>query len=86
MVVGVQQVKAAVRAGGVRLAIVADDASPNSRDKVLPLLTARRVRVMGGVTAAALGDAVGREGTAAIAVVDEALARGIGEAMASTTA
>jgi ribosomal protein L7Ae-like RNA K-turn-binding protein len=86
VVVGVQQVRAAVAKGGVALAIVADDAAENSRAKVVPLLAARRVKVAGGVTAAELGAAVGRETTAAIAVVDAALASGISEALASPTA
>lgn len=86
VVVGVQQVRAAVAKGSVALAIVADDAAEHSRAKVLPLLAARRVRVENGVTAADLGAAVGRETTAAIAVVDAALASGISEALASPTA
>ncbi len=86
VVVGVEQVRAAVAKGSVALAIVADDAAENSRAKVMPLLAARRVKVAGGVSAADLGAAVGRETTAAIAVVDAALANGISEALASPTA
>lgn len=65
------------------LAIVADDASVHSRAKVLPLLDARRILVIGGVTSGWLGEAVGRQATAAVAVVDAGLARGIREAVAS---
>lgn len=86
VVVGVQQVRAAAAKGQVALAIVADDASAHSRAKVLPLLGARRVQVMGGVTAGWLGEVVGREATAAVAVVDAGLARGIREAVASPAA
>lgn len=86
VVVGVQQVRAAAMAGRVVLAIVADDASVHSKAKVVPLLGARDVPVSGGVTAAWLGDVVGREATAVVAVVDEGLARGIREVVASTTA
>ncbi|MDA1081411.1 MAG: ribosomal L7Ae/L30e/S12e/Gadd45 family protein, partial [Gemmatimonadetes bacterium] len=77
VVVGVEQVRAAVAKRVAALALVADDASVHSRGKVLPLLKARRVEVIVGVTAAELGSAVGRETTAAVAGVDAALARGI---------
>ena len=40
-VVGVQQVRDAARRGKLKLALVAGDASKNSMDKVVPLLTAR---------------------------------------------
>ncbi len=82
VVVGVEQVKAAVGKRSVRLTLVADDAAENSRTKVLPLLAARHVLVIGGVTAGDLGAAVGRETTTVVAVVDEALARGIRGALA----
>ena len=82
VVVGVEQVRAAVAKRRVVLAVVADDAAENSRTKVLPLLNARRVQVVGGVTASDLGAAVGRETTTVVAVVDEALARGIRGALA----
>ena len=84
VVVGVEQVRAAVARRVVALAVVADDATENSRTKVLPLLRARRVQVVGGVTASDLGAAVGRETTTVVAVVDEALARGIRGALAPT--
>ena len=82
MAVGVELVRGAVQKGTVSLAVVADDASANSRAKVLPLLAARHIEVVGGVTARELGAAVGRETTAVVAVVDEALARGIRGAVA----
>ena len=84
VVVGVEQVRAAVARRVVALAVVADDAAENSRTKVLPLLRARRVQVVGGVTASDLGAAVARETTTVVAVVDEALARGIRGALAPT--
>ena len=77
VVVGVDRVKEAVKKNKVMLAIVAPDASHNSRDKVLPLLQARRVRVIEGSTAAALGGAVGKETTAVVGITDAALAAGI---------
>ena len=76
-VVGVQQVREAANKGKLRVALVAMDASKNSLDKVLPLLAARRVRVIDTLGAAELGAAVGRETTAAVGVLDANLARGI---------
>jgi len=76
-VVGVEQVRAAALKNGLALAVVAPDASRHSREKVLPLLTARRVRIVEGPTAAELGAVVGREATAAIGIVDRKLADGI---------
>ena len=76
-VVGVQQVRDAARRGTLRLAVIAPDASEHSLDKVVPLLKAKRVRLLSGPTAAALGAAVGRETTAAVGIVDRDLANGI---------
>ncbi|HEX6316717.1 MAG TPA: ribosomal L7Ae/L30e/S12e/Gadd45 family protein [Gemmatimonadaceae bacterium] len=76
-VVGVEQVRLAARKGKVALAIVAPDASPNSLKKLLPLLAAKRVQTVQGPDAVALGGAAGRESTAAIAITDPALARGL---------
>src|SRR5215208_525795 len=76
-VVGIQQVRDAALRGKLALAVVAPDASENSRDKVLPLLRARRIRIIEGPNATELGNAVGRESTAAVGVVDHNLARGI---------
>jgi ribosomal protein L7Ae-like RNA K-turn-binding protein len=76
-VVGVEQVRVAARRGRLALAVVAPDASRHSRDKVMPLLAARGVRVIEGPSAAALGAAAGREATAAIGITDSALARGV---------
>ena len=77
VVVGVDRVREAVRRSKVILAIVAPDASHNSRDKVLPLLSARRVRTWEGSTAAALGAAVGKGSTAVVGITDAALAAGV---------
>ena len=77
VVVGVEQVRVAVRRGRVVLALVAPDASRHSRDKVLPLLAARRVRVIEGPSAASLGSAVGRDTVAAVGIIDPSLAAGV---------
>lgn len=67
----------AVLKGKVRLAVVAPDAAQNSLDKVLPLLAARHVRVIEAPSTRELGAAVGRASTAAVAVLDAQLAKGM---------
>ncbi len=76
-VVGVQQVRDAAMKGKLRFAVVAPDVSGHSRDKIVPLLTARRIRFVEGPSASVLGRAVGRETTAVVGVLDGQLARGI---------
>jgi ribosomal protein L7Ae-like RNA K-turn-binding protein len=76
-IVGVERVREGVRKGNVTLAVVASDASQNSLSKVLPLLEARRVHIVNAPSAAELGEAVGREQTAVVGIVDKELARGI---------
>ncbi len=77
VVIGVERVRDAARRGRLKVAFVAPDASANSRDKVLPLLEARRVQVIEGLSAEVLGRVVGKESTAAIGIIDAALARGL---------
>jgi ribosomal protein L7Ae-like RNA K-turn-binding protein len=76
-VVGVEQVRDAARRGKVALALLALDASKHSLAKVVPLLTAKHVRVIGVAKAKDLGHAAGREQTAVVGIVDRQLARGI---------
>ncbi len=82
VVVGVEQVRAAASKGSLQLALVAVDVSRHSLDKVLPVLRATRVEVLEWQSAVELGGAVGRETTAAVGIVDQALARGIRGAVA----
>jgi ribosomal protein L7Ae-like RNA K-turn-binding protein len=76
-VIGVERVREAASKGTLKLAIVARDASKNSLDKVVPLLNAKRVTILDGISAASLGAAVGRDATAVIGIVDAQLAKGI---------
>ncbi len=76
-VVGVDQVRAAAQGGSLQAALVAGDASRHSRDKVVPLLRARRITMVDGFTAAELGSVAGRDATAVIGIVDAQLANGI---------
>jgi ribosomal protein L7Ae-like RNA K-turn-binding protein len=79
--VGVNQVRDAVKQDKVFLAVIAVDVSANSLDKIVPLLTARRVRFIEVPSALELGAAVGREQTAVVGVVDRQLAAGISDAV-----
>ncbi len=82
-VVGVEMVRAAAQSGALKLALVAEDASRHSRDKVLPMLTAKGITIIDGFPAAELGAVAGRESTAAIGIVDAPLAKGIRGALGS---
>jgi ribosomal protein L7Ae-like RNA K-turn-binding protein len=61
----------------VALAIVAKDASRNSREKLEPLLKARGVTLIVGPDSLRLGESVGRGAVAALGVLDANLAAGI---------
>lgn len=76
-VVGVERVREAATKGTLKLAIVANDASKNSLDKVVPLLTAKKILMIDGISAASLGAAVGKDSTAVVGIVDVQLAKGI---------
>ena len=82
-VVGVERVREAAKKGRLALAVIATDASQHSMSKVVPLLVARRVRVVHAPKASDLGRAVGREQTAAVGIVDRQLAQGIRELLDS---
>ncbi|HEX6050739.1 MAG TPA: ribosomal L7Ae/L30e/S12e/Gadd45 family protein [Gemmatimonadaceae bacterium] len=77
VVVGVERVREAAQRGKLKLAVIAPDASRHSLAKVVPMLRAKRIRLIEGPAAAELGAAVGREATATVGVVDVDLARGI---------
>lgn len=76
-VVGVERVREAAKKGLLAVAVVAPDASRHSLDKVVPLLEARRIRIIEGPSAEVLGNAVGREATAVVGVTDRSLASGV---------
>ena len=81
-VVGVQQARDAAKRGRLKLALVANDASQNSLDKVASLLSAKGVTTLTDFTAAELGAVAGRESVAVIGVSDAGLSRGILAAVA----
>ena len=77
LVVGVEQVRVEAKKGTLKLALIAHDASHNSRDKVLPLVRAKGIDIVEAMSADELGAAVGREQTAAVGITDAGLARGV---------
>ncbi|MDB4905780.1 MAG: ribosomal protein L7Ae/L30e/S12e/Gadd45 family protein [Gemmatimonadetes bacterium] len=77
VVTGVEMTKDAAKKGKLVFALVAPDASKNSRDKIVPMLTAKRIRFSEALDMATLGVAVGRDQTAAVGIVDRNLAKGI---------
>ncbi len=83
LVAGVEMVRDALRNGTVELLIVAEDTAENSREKLLPLATAKHVAVLEGPNAVTLGRAIGKEQVAAVGVTDRRLAKGIRELMES---
>jgi ribosomal protein L7Ae-like RNA K-turn-binding protein len=71
---GTERVREAARAGVLEFAILAADASANSRDKLLPLLDARQIAYTVGYDRDALGRAVGRAPVSAIGITEKKLA------------
>jgi len=75
--VGVELTRKAAQSDKLKLAVVANDVSHNSKDKIVPLLEARGVTIIATASANELGNAVGRDATAVVGVLDIKLARGI---------
>jgi len=71
---GTERVREAARSGGLRFAVVAADASENSRDKLLPLLAARGIPHVIRYDRAELGAAIGRAPLSAVGVLEAPLA------------
>ena len=74
VVPGTDRVREAARAGTLRLAVMALDASDNSRGKLLPLLIARGISHVIRYERNELGAAIGRGPLSAVGVVDAAFA------------
>jgi len=79
-------VREAAKRGKLRLALVAGDASRNSLDKIVPLLTARGVTTIEWFTTDELGKVCGRDSVAVVGILDAGLARGIRAAAGETEA
>jgi ribosomal protein L7Ae-like RNA K-turn-binding protein len=72
---GTERVRDAARSGLLRFAVVAEDTSDNSIDKLLPLLRKRRVPHVVAFTRHQLGAAVGRAPLSAVGIVEHRLAQ-----------
>lgn len=71
---GTERVRAAAREGSLALALMARDASDNSRGKLLPLLQARQIPFLIAFERKELGGAIGRAPLGAVGITDSALA------------
>lgn len=79
LVTGTEAVRQGVREERVHRVILAEDAAPGQRQKLLPLLQARAVPFHTLFSRVELGSAVGRSPVSAIGVTDRNLARRVGE-------
>lgn len=77
IVVGVEAVRKEVQAGRCWCVVVAEDASPRALEKVVRLAAAKRVPLVPGPGAAAIGAQLGRPPVMAVGVRDRALAGGM---------
>lgn len=75
VVPGTERVRLAARKDTVHLVLIADDASENSREKLVPLLRAKGIPFHIRYTRMELGGAVGRSPLSAIGLTDASLAR-----------
>ena len=76
---GTERVREAARAGELQFALLAADASDNSRQKLVPLLDARRIPYAIAYDRDALGAAVGRSPLSAIGITEIKLATRVRE-------
>ena len=83
LVRGTDATRQAVRDGDVHGVIVAADTSPTQRQKLVPLLEARRVRFHECLTRQALGAALGRAPVSAAGLTNAGFARRAAELAAA---
>jgi ribosomal protein L7Ae-like RNA K-turn-binding protein len=77
VVVGVEAVRAELQAGRAQCVVLADDASPRAVEKLVRLAKAKRVPLVAGPPAAAIGEQFGKPPVMAVGVRDRGLADGI---------
>ncbi len=77
LTVGVDAVRKDLQSGKCRCVVLAEDASPRAVDKVVRLAAAKRVPLLPGPSAAAIGAQLGRPPVMAVGVRDRALAGGM---------
>jgi ribosomal protein L7Ae-like RNA K-turn-binding protein len=75
--VGVDAVRKELQAGKCRCVVLAEDASPRAMEKVVRLAGAKKVPVLAGPCAEAIGAQLGKPPVMAVGVRDRALAGGM---------
>jgi ribosomal protein L7Ae-like RNA K-turn-binding protein len=75
LVSGTEQVRGELRKGRVRLVVLAADAAPGQRSKLVPLLEATGVRYYVALEREQLGAAIGRSPVSAVALKEAGFAR-----------
>lgn len=75
VVPGTERVRIAARRNELHLVLLANDASENSREKLVPLLTAKKIPFQITYSRVELGGAVGRSPLSALGLTDASLAR-----------
>jgi ribosomal protein L7Ae-like RNA K-turn-binding protein len=80
VVIGVEQVRAELKAGTVQCVVVASDVSPRAEDKVVRLATGKGIRLLAGPSAEAIGARLGKPPVMVAGVLDRALAQGLASA------
>lgn len=76
---GTESVRDAVRAGKVHRVILASDAASAQQQKLIPLLSARRIPYHIAFTRDDLGNALGRNPVAAVGLLDRNMAERVAE-------
>lgn len=74
------QLRVQLQAGKVVCVVVAADASPRAREKVVRLAAATGVPLLAGPPAEAIGARLGKPGVMVAGVLDRALAQGLAQA------
>lgn len=80
VVIGVEQVRAELKAGTVQCVVVASDVSPRAADKVVRLAIGKGIRLLTGPSAEAIGARLGKPPVMVAGVLDRALAQGLASA------
>lgn len=75
VVPGTERVRIAARRNELHLVLLAGDASENAREKLVPLLSAKKIPFHEMFTRVELGGAVGRSPLSALGLTDASLAR-----------
>ena len=77
LAIGVEAARDALRRGAAEGLVLAADASPRAREKLIPLAAHRGVAVLVGPSAEEIGRMLGRPPVHGVAVLDRQLARGL---------